>query len=108
MTSNNHALVLWRTANSLLTLEDLADAAALPRRRVQRFIGFGLIEPSARTGSDLLFPVSSVERVKRILRLKRDLGVNLAGIAVILDLRERIENLQRELWFLRDRLDMVQ
>jgi len=37
------------------------------------------------------------------MRLRRDLGVNLAGVAVILEMRERIENLQRELELLRRR-----
>jgi MerR family transcriptional regulator/heat shock protein HspR len=48
-----------------------------------------------------------VERLQRIVRLRRDLGVNLAGIAVILDMRERIVNLQKELRRLRGRLELL-
>src|SRR5882762_5205468 len=101
------ALVLWRTANSLLTLEDLADAAAQHPKRVEEFLAFGLIEPSAETSSGPLFSASSVERLRRIVRLRRDLGVNLAGIAAILDMRERILNLRAELGRLRGRLDLL-
>ena len=101
-------LILWRTEHSLLTLEDLANAAGLHPELVEKFVGYGLLEPSANTGSHPLFPASSVERLRCILRLRRDLGVNLAGVAVILEMRERIENLQRELKRLRRRLGLVE
>lgn len=97
MPNGAQALALWRTANSLLTLKDLADAAALHPKRVEKFLAFGLIEPSAETSSGPLFSASSVERLRRIMRLRHDLGVNLAGIAAILDMRERILSLQAEL-----------
>jgi MerR family transcriptional regulator/heat shock protein HspR len=48
-----------------------------------------------------LFPRSSLERLRRILRLRRDLEINLAGIAAVLDMRERIESLQKEVQRLR-------
>jgi len=107
MLNGTQALVLWRTANSLLTLQDLAEAAALHPKRVEKFLDFGLIEPSAKTCSGPLFSASSVERLQRIVRLRRDLGVNLAGIAVILDMRERIVNLQTELGRVRGRLELL-
>ena len=100
-------LVLWRTANSLLTLEDLADAAAVPRKRVEKFVGVGLLEASTQTRSGPLFPASCVERLRRIQRLRRDLGINLQGIAVVLDMRDRIETLQQETRRLRGRLGLA-
>jgi len=107
MVNGTQALVLWRTANSLLTLQDLAEAAVLHPKRVEKFLDFGLIEPLAKTRSGPLFSASSVERLRRIVRLRRDLGVNMAGIAVILDMRERILNLQAELGRVRGRLDLL-
>lgn len=96
----------WRTEYSLLTLEELADTVGLHPELVEKFIDFGLVEPAAATGSHPFFSVSSVERLRRIIRLRRDLGVNLAGIGVILEMRERMENLQRELDRLRRRFDL--
>src|SRR5207245_10635466 len=87
MIDKTQELILWRTEHSLLTLEDLANAAGLHPELVEKFVGYGLLEPSANTGSHPLFPASSVERLRCILRLRRDLGVNLEGGAVVLEMR---------------------
>jgi DNA-binding transcriptional MerR regulator len=99
--TKSYALTLWRTENSLLTLEDLAKAAGMTPEVVDTFVRYRLVEPSSESNSHQLFPISCVERLKRILRLRYDLGVNLAGAAVILEMTERIEELKRELIYLR-------
>ncbi len=106
MTGGTNALVFWRTEHSLLTLDELAVAAGLPTELVRRFVGSGLIEPLVGAGPPPLFTASTEERLRCIMRLRRDLGVNVAGIAVILEMRERILNLQRELQYLRRRLGL--
>ena len=103
MAEQTHALTVWRTEHSLLTLEDLASAAGLHPELVDVLVRYRLVEPTANTGSCPLFSISSVERLGRILRLRHDLGVNLAGVAVILELMERIEHLQTELKLSRKR-----
>jgi chaperone modulatory protein CbpM len=105
MAEQTHALTVWRTEHSLLTLEDLASAAGLRPELVDTLVRYRLVVPKVNTGSCPLFSFSSVERLGRILRLRHDLGVNLAGVAVILELTERIERLQSELEFLRTRTD---
>ena len=50
-----------------------------------------------------LIPARQVARLQKIARLRRDLGVNLQGAAVILDLLDRLEMLQEELERLRKR-----
>jgi DNA-binding transcriptional MerR regulator len=107
MAGRAESLVLWRKVNSLLSVEDLAHAAAVPAKRVEKFVGFGLIEASTVTKSGPLFQTSCVERLRRIQRLRRDLGINLPGIAAILHMRERIETLQRETQRLRGRLGLT-
>lgn len=101
MAQQTHALTVWRTEHSLLTLEDLASAAGLRPELVDVFVRYQLIAPSVHTGSCPLFPTSSVQRLQRILHLRHDVGVNLAGVAVILEMMERIEYLQTELQVLR-------
>ena len=97
------ALIVWRTEHSLLTLEELASAAGLSPELVDVFVRYQLVEPTMNTGSFPLFHTSTVDRLQRILRLRQDLGVNLAAVAVILEMIERIEDLQTELRLLRSR-----
>ena len=93
--------IAWSMESSLLTLEQLSDSAELHPEHVEKFIQYGLIEPAADQAPRLLFPISCIERLRRIIRLRRDLGVNLAGVAVILEMRQHIEELQKELVRLR-------
>jgi len=79
-----------------LKLEGLAERAGVHPTLVHRFIDCGLIEPSGREGAELFFEQDTVARLQMIRRLRDQLGVNIAGIAVILDLRERLSALQRE------------
>ena len=51
----------------------------------------GLVEPSRTGGKMRLYSEKDLDRIKMILRLTRDLGVNLAGVDVILRLKEQIE-----------------
>jgi|SRR5689334_6336290 DNA-binding transcriptional MerR regulator len=79
-----------------LTLDALAACAGVHPARIASFVEYGLIEPRARTGTQWLFDTACIARLRMIERLRRDLGANLAGIAVILDLVEKLASLQRE------------
>jgi DNA-binding transcriptional MerR regulator len=79
-----------------LTLEDLAACVEMPPARLEYFVEYGLLEPAASRGTQWLFDPASIARLRMIERLRRDLGANLAGIAVILDLLDRLTALQRE------------
>src|SRR5262245_14468497 len=57
----------------------------------------GLLKPSRSDGNTRLYTQEDLERLELILNLTRDLGVNLAGVEVILNMRTRIEEMQREL-----------
>jgi len=57
----------------------------------------GLIKPSRTEGKMRLYSQRDIDRLKLILSLVRDLGVNLAGVEIILQLKEEIENLQNEI-----------
>jgi MerR family transcriptional regulator/heat shock protein HspR len=56
----------------------------------------GLIRPARSTGNTRLYDRDTVERLEMILTLTRDLGVNLAGVEVILDLRSRLSQMEGE------------
>jgi MerR family transcriptional regulator, heat shock protein HspR len=56
----------------------------------------GLLKPSRSIGNTRLYEDSDLERLEVILSLTRDLGVNLAGVEIILNMREKMNQMQRE------------
>ena len=57
----------------------------------------GLLKPSRTDGNTRLYTEEDVERLEFILNLARDLGVNIAGIGIILQMRERMEEMNRQM-----------
>src|SRR5947207_12528879 len=57
----------------------------------------GLLKPSRTEGNTRLYTEEDIQRLEFILNLARDLGVNISGIAIILQMRERMENLQKQM-----------
>jgi DNA-binding transcriptional MerR regulator len=104
MNPRRYEMVLLRDARSYLTLEGLASSAGIHPALVERLIEFGLVEPVEWAGSRPLFDVSVIPRLRVIERLRCDLGINLAGIAVILEMIERLRAVQCENDLLRSRL----
>ncbi len=56
----------------------------------------GLLQPTRSQGNTRLYDEGTCERLETILTLTRDLGVNLAGVDIILNLKAQIDRLQRE------------
>ncbi|HSQ22926.1 MAG TPA: helix-turn-helix transcriptional regulator [Pyrinomonadaceae bacterium] len=56
----------------------------------------GLLKPSRSEGNTRLYTDVDLERLELILSLTRDLGVNLAGVEIILNMREKMDAMQRE------------
>jgi MerR family transcriptional regulator, heat shock protein HspR len=57
----------------------------------------GLLKPSRTEGNTRLYTEEDLQRLEFILSLARDLGVNIAGIAIILQMRERMEEMNRQM-----------
>ena len=92
-----HQLVLHTAAGRRVSLESLASAAQVHPRLVERYVDYGLLDPLPGKEPVPWFDPAAVRRLQKIRRLRADLGINLAGIAVVLDLLDHIEQLQREL-----------
>jgi len=67
----------------------------------------GLVQPSRTGGRMRLYSRKDIDRMKLILRLTRQMGVNLAGVDVALQLKEQINQMQQEIDALRDELSKV-
>jgi MerR family transcriptional regulator/heat shock protein HspR len=57
----------------------------------------GLLIPSRSNGNTRLYAPDDLERLETILNLTRDMGVNLAGIEIILNMRDRMRRMQDEM-----------
>jgi MerR family transcriptional regulator/heat shock protein HspR len=57
----------------------------------------GLLKPSRSDGNTRLYSEEDLERLEVILNLTRDLGVNLVGVEIILNMREKMEEMQRQI-----------
>lgn len=64
----------------------------------------GLISPSRTEGKTRLYSQKDIDRIKTILRLTRDLGVNLAGVDIILRLKEQMAQMEKEIEYLREQI----
>jgi DNA-binding transcriptional MerR regulator len=104
MTVRRYDIILCRNERQQLTLDMLASRVGLHPSLVERFVEFGLIEPVEWEGAKLLFDPSIIPRLRMIERLRESLGMNLAGIAVTLDLLDRLCALRLENEALRRRL----
>ena len=56
----------------------------------------GLLKPSRTDGNTRLYSDDDLQRLEMILSLTRDLGVNLAGVEIILNMRQKMDDMQRE------------
>ena len=65
----------------------------------------GLLKPSRTEGNTRLYSDEDIERLELILSLTRDMGVNLAGVEIVLNMREKIERMQKQM---RDFVELVQ
>ena len=57
----------------------------------------GLIEPARSAGNVRLYSARDIERLRRIVRLTAELGINLAGAEVVMNITERMREMQEEM-----------
>jgi DNA-binding transcriptional MerR regulator len=96
MAVRRYEIVLCRHESQQLTLDAVAASAGMHPALVEHFVELGLIEPVEWRGATSLFDAAAVPRLRLIARLRETLGINVAGIAVVLDLLDRLCALQRE------------
>jgi MerR family transcriptional regulator, heat shock protein HspR len=75
----------------------VADMLKLHPQTLRMYERKGLIRPSRTEGKTRMYSSEDVEEVARVLRLTRDLGVNLAGVEIILKMRRRMLDMQAQI-----------
>jgi len=78
------------------TISAVAEQFELHPQTLRLYEREGLLKPSRSEGNTRLYTDSDLERLEIILSLTRDLGVNLAGVEIILNMREKMDVMQRE------------
>jgi len=81
--------------SDLVTLADLCRSCTVETQTVTTLVAEGILDPMGGDVEHWRFTVGSLRRVKTVIHLQRDLGINLAGAALALDLLDRIAELER-------------
>ena len=77
----------------ILDAEQLCSVCAVERQYLLELVEQGVVEAVA--AGELRFAGASLRRVRLAMRLRRDLGVNAAGVALVIELLDRIDSLER-------------
>ena len=83
-----------------ISLRELCRVCSLDAVRIIEFVDEGILKPTGRAQVNWRFSSVTIQIVQRTVRLQRDLDINLAGVALVLELMEEIERL-------RSRLDVL-
>ena len=67
----------------------------------------GLIKPSITNGKIRLYSQKDIDHIRYVLTLTRDLGVNLAGVDIILQLNKRIEELEKDMYIYKNKIKSI-
>jgi MerR family transcriptional regulator/heat shock protein HspR len=78
-------------------ISSVAEQYAVHPQTLRLYEREGLLKPSRSDGNTRLYTDEDLERLEVILHLTRDLGVNLAGVEIILNMRNRMETMQKQI-----------
>ena len=78
------------------TISAIAQHYGVHQQTLRLYEREGLLKPSRSDGNVRLYSDEDIERLEVILKLTRDLGVNLAGVEIILNMREKMDQMQSE------------
>jgi MerR family transcriptional regulator/heat shock protein HspR len=82
----------------------VAKALNIHPQTLRQYEREGLVTPSRTSGKMRLYSQRDIDRINMILRLTRDLGVNLAGVDIILQFKDQIDQMEQEIEDLQHKL----
>src|SRR3981081_440262 len=83
--------------SAILSLKELSRMCAVDERHIVEFVEEGVLNVVEISTTEWHFTGAALRRARLALRLERDLELNLAGVALALELLEELEQLRREL-----------
>ena len=90
-------MVSKRKSKGAYMISSVAEMYEIHPQTLRLYEREGLLRPSRSEGNTRLYTDEDLERLEFILNLARDLGVNIAGIAIVLQMRERMEEMNRQM-----------
>jgi MerR family transcriptional regulator/heat shock protein HspR len=85
-----------KTGKAYYMISAVAQKYSIHPQTLRLYEREGLLKPSRTEGNTRLYSEEDLERLETILTLTRELGVNLAGVEIVLNMREKIERMQHE------------
>ena len=95
--TNKGLIVTSNAHESQLRLEELCNICHLSYEDIEEFIAYEIISPHQTTKEEWVIDLVQLRRIKRALRLQRELEMSLASVSVVLDLLEEVESLRRQM-----------
>ena len=86
-----------RQQKPLYMISVVAEMFSIHPQTLRAYEREGLIRPARTVGNTRLYSQEDVERIEMITRLTRELGINLAGVEVVLNMRARMEEMRQEM-----------
>jgi MerR family transcriptional regulator/heat shock protein HspR len=90
-------MVTKRKSKGAYMISSVAEMYEIHPQTLRLYEREGVLRPSRSEGNTRLYTDDDLERLEFILNLARDLGVNIAGIAIVLQMRERMEEMNRQM-----------
>lgn len=84
-----------------MTVHELGQSLAVDESLLIEFLDHGLLESTRYRVADKIQP-EGIQRMKKAIRLAQDLGVNAPGVVLAIELMEQMQQLQNELWQLKE------
>ena len=78
-----------------LSIDELVEYLHLKSDFMQELIDYGIVQPHGENTNEWMFDALAIKRIQQAKRLHRDLEINLAGVATILDLLDEIHELRK-------------
>src|SRR3990172_11745978 len=92
-----HSSPKKKKARAAYMISAVAELYKLHPQTLRLYERAGLLKPSRSQGNTRLYTEADLERLEVILTLTREMGVNLAGIEIILNMREKMAEMQRQM-----------
>lgn len=87
--------------STTVTLDELGSLCSVQREQIVLLVDEGVLEPLGHEQAQWRFTTANLQRARIAIRLQQDLGINLAGVALVLDLMTQIDALHARLALLQ-------